>query len=139
MVKKAIIEQLDKYFPEYDIYDEEIEQGFEEPCFFVQQLNKPRKKEIQSYQYTVNFDVQYFLNEDEEDINDKYNIMGDKLYEILEYLQINENKKIHGTQMDYETRDKVLHFYVTYIYYLQIIDNKEKMKSLDVKGSVKDG
>lgn len=139
MIRRAIIKQLDKYFPEVDIYGEEIEQGFEEPCFFVQQLNKPRKKEIDSYQDTVSFDIQYFLGEEEENINDKYNFMGDKLFGALEYLQLNENKKIHGVQMNYEIHDKVLHFYVTYSYYLQIIDNKEKMKSLDVKGSVKDG
>ena len=139
MIKKAIIKQLDLNFPTYDIYGEEIEQGFQEPCFFVQQLNKPRKKEIQSYQDTVSFDIQYFLDEYEEDINEKYNVMGDKLFEILEYIAINENKKIRGSQMSYEIQDKVLHFYVTYIYYLQMVDNKEKMKSLDVKESVKDG
>lgn len=139
MVKKAVIQQLDLNFPTYDIYGEEIEQGFQEPCFFVQQLNKPRKKEIQSYQDTVSFDIQYFLDEYEEDINEKYNVMGDKLFEILEYIAINENKKIRGSQMSYEIQDKVLHFYVTYIYYLQMVDNKEKMKSLDVKESVKDG
>lgn len=139
MIKKAIIKQLDLNFPTYDIYGEEIEQGFQEPCFFVQQLNKPRKKEIQSYQDTVNFDVQFFLDETEEDINEKYNTMGDTLFNILEYLTVNQNKKIRGTQMNYEIQDKVLHFYVTYIYYLQMVDNKEKMKSLDVKESVKDG
>jgi len=139
MIKKAIIKQLDLNFPTYDIYGEEIEQGFQEPCFFVQQLNKPRKKEIQSYQDTVNFDIQFFLDETEEDINEKYNTMGDTLFNILEYLTVNQNKKIRGTQMNYEIQDKVLHFYVTYIYYLQMVDNKEKMKSLDVKESVKDG
>ena len=139
MVRKAIIKQLDKYFPDYDIYGEEIEQGFEEPCFFVQQLQKPRKKEIQSYQDSVSFDIQYFLDIHDEDINEKYNVMGDSLFEKLEYIPIDKNREIRGSQMSYEIQDRVLHFYVTYTYYLQIVEDKEKMKSLDVKESVKDG
>ena len=139
MVKKAIIIQLDKYFPNNDIYSEEIEQGFEEPCFFVQQLQKPRKKEIQSYQDSVSFDIQYFLDIHDEDINEKYNVMGDFLFGILEYIPISENRKIRGSQMSYEIQDRVLHFYITYTYYLQIVEDKEKMKSLDIKESVKDG
>lgn len=139
MIKKAIIKQLNVYFPDYDIYGEEIEQGFEEPCFFVQQLPKTRKKEIQSYQDSVSFDIQGFLDEDTEDINEKYNVMGDTLLEKLEYLTLDENKKIRGSQMNYEIRDRVLHFNVTYISYWQVTQEKEKMKSLDVKESVKDG
>ncbi|MBQ8299886.1 MAG: hypothetical protein IJX99_08580 [Clostridia bacterium] len=138
MVRKAIIKQLDKYFPDYDIYGEEIEQGFEEPCFFVQQLQKPRKKEIQSYQDSVSFDIQYFLDINDEDINEKYNVMGDSLFEKLEYVSIDDNRKIRGSQMSYEIQDRVLHFYVTYTYCLQVVQDREKMKSLDVKESVKD-
>ena len=139
MVRKAIIKQLDKYFPDYDIYGEEIEQGFEEPCFFVQQLPKTRKKEIQSYQDSVSFDIQGFLDIYEEDLNEKYNVIGDTLLEKLEYLTLDENKKIRGSQMNYEIRDRVLHFNVTYTSYRQVVQDREKMKSLDVKESVKDG
>ena len=141
MVVDGVIEQLNIYFPKLDIYDSETEQGFNEPCFFVQQLNKPRKKEIQSYQDTVNLDVQYFLDEYEKNKNEQYRKMGDKLYEILEYITIKNEigtKKVHGTQMNYEVQDSVLHFYVTYIYYLQMVNDSEKMKSLDIEGEVKD-
>ena len=136
MLVQAIINKLNEYFPNYDVYCDEISQGFQEPCFFVQQLPNRRNKEIQSYQNTVDFDVQYFLDEDETDINEKYESMIYKLYQILEYISV-EDKKIHGTQMNTSIVDGVLHFYVTYTFYLQVIEEKEKMKSLDVKESVK--
>jgi len=139
MIRKAITSKLNDNFPDYDIYGEEIRQGFEEPCFFVQILPAQAKKEIQSYKREEMFDIQYFLDEFDEDINEKYKEMGNKLFEILEYLDITDSKKVRGTDMSYQIIDGVLHFNIKYSYHLSSISLQEKMKNLDIEGSVKNG
>ncbi len=139
MIIDAIIRKLNNYFPNMDIYGDEIKQGFNEPCFFIQQLSRPRKKEIQSYQNTENFDIQHFLDDDEDDKNKQYMEMGEDLLNKLEYIELDCGRKIRGTQMSYEIRDGVLHVYITYIYYSRVVDSVDKMENIDVEGMIKNG
>lgn len=139
MITNGIINKLNEFFPDNDITDEMTEQGFEEPCFFVERLPSRRRKEVNnSYQNTTDYDIHYFLEEYEEDKNQKYEKIGNNLYQILEYIDLENGRKIRGTGMYWEIVDGVLHFYVTYICYLGLQENADKMKALDVEGSVKD-
>lgn len=138
MVRKAIIEKLDKHFPDNDVYGEGIREGFEEPCFFVQILPTNQAKKIQSYKRNELFDIQYFLDEFDEDINEKYKEMGNLLFQILEYLDITDSKKVRGTDMNYQIIDGVLHFNVRYSYILNTATDGLKMSKADVKEMVKD-
>ena len=74
--------KLSKSFNGIDIHKEELEQGFEEPCFFIDLLN-PSEKQIIGNRYLRSylFDIVYFpKKKSSEEI---FEVL-DKLYSVLE-------------------------------------------------------
>ena len=107
----AISKRLLEYFPESvpNIYSENIEQGFSEPCFYISLINSTNKNKLgpgRSKRYK--FDIMYFNNNLG---NDDLNTMGDKLSTVLEDIQIGD-ALIHGFNIEYEVKDNKLHFFV---------------------------
>lgn len=110
----------------YDIYVEDVEQGLEVPCFMINLISsnirmilKPR------YMFESVFDVIYF-GEGYKDCMDR----GSELYDILEYITINDKDLIRGTKMNMYIIKNILHFRVRYNLILQnkpdIIDMMEE-------------
>lgn len=110
----------------YDIYVEEVEQGLQMPCFMINLISsnirmilKPR------YMFESIFDVIYF-GEGYKDCMDR----GSELYDILEYITINDKDLIRGTKMNMYIIKNILHFRVNYNLILQnkpdIIDMMEE-------------
>lgn len=110
----------------YDIYVEDVEQGLEVPCFMINLISsnirmilKPR------YMFESVFDVIYF-GEGYKDCMDR----GSELYDILEYITINDKDLIRGTKMNMDIIKNILHFRVRYNLILQnkpdIIDMMEE-------------
>lgn len=109
----AISKRLLEYFPESvpNIYSENIEQGFSEPCFYISLINSTNKNKLgpgRSKRYK--FDIMYFNNNLG---NDDLNTVGDKLSTVLEDIQIGD-ALIHGFDIEYEVKDNKLHFFVEY-------------------------
>ena len=109
----AISKRLLEYFPESvpNIYSENIDQGFSEPCFYISLINSTNKNKLgpgRSKRYK--FDIMYFNNNLG---NDDLNTMGDKLSTVLEDIQIGD-ALIHGLDIEYEVKDNKLHFFVEY-------------------------
>lgn len=109
----AISKRLLEYFPESvpNIYSENIEQGFSEPCFYIFLINSTNKNKLgpgRSKRYKL--DIMYFNNNLG---NDDLNTMGDKLSTVLEDIQIGD-ALIHGFDIEYEVKDNKLHFFVEY-------------------------
>ncbi|APC85584.1 phage tail terminator family protein [Clostridium botulinum] len=125
----GINQTLDKEFPNINIYGEEIEQGFEEPCFFVKVLSSGQDKEINvRYKKNISFNIHYFS--DKEDINSDCNDIADKLYEVLEYIKVN-NSLYRSNEMTHEVIDGVLHFMLQFNYHvLKEIEEAPKMNKL---------
>ena len=99
----------------YDIYVEDVEQGLEVPCFMINLISsnirmilKPR------YMFESVFDVIYF-GEGYKDCMDR----GCELYDILEYITINDKDLIRGTKMKMDIIINILHFRVRYNLILQ--------------------
>ena len=130
MLIKEIINGISKkiygfYEGLYDIYVEDVEQGLEVPCFMINLISsnirmilKPR------YMFESVFDVIYF-GEGYKDCMDR----GSELYDILEYITINDKDLIRGTKMNMDIIKNILHFRVNYNLILQnkpdIIDMME--------------
>mgnify|MGYP003089661033 FL=1 len=109
----AISKRLLEYFPESvpNIYSENIEQGFSEPCFYISLINSTNKNKLgpgRGKRYK--FDIMYFNNNLG---NDDLNSMGDKLSTVLEDIQIGD-AVTHGFDIEYEVKDNKLHFFVEY-------------------------
>ena len=109
----------------YDIYVEEVEQGLQIPCFMINLISSDIRMILKPrYKFESVFDVIYF-GEGYKDCMDR----GSELYDILEYITINDKDLIRGTKMNMDIIKNILHFRVNYNLILQnkpdIIDMME--------------
>jgi hypothetical protein len=127
--KIAINQALDSKFPNVTIYNEKIEQDFEEPCFFIKVLSSAQDKELnRRYKKNISFDIHYFS--DKADINSDCLNMADSLYEALEYVPLG-NSLYRTNNMTHEVIDGVLHFLLQFNYkVIKQIEAVEKMNTL---------
>ena len=110
----------------YDIYVEEVEQGLQMPCFMINLISSDIRMILKPrYMFETIFDVIYF-GEGYKDCMDR----GSELYDILEYITINDKDLIRGTRMNMYIIKNILHFRVNYNLILQnkpdIIDMMEE-------------
>ncbi len=98
---------------EYTIYTEGIEQGLENPCFFIFSL-KPSSKQLvgNRYERKYPFDIHYFPK-DKDNYNNEINEVTERLFTALEYISVDDGL-IRGTNMNAETVDNVLHFFIDF-------------------------
>ena len=129
--------KLSKSFNGIDIHKEELEQGFEEPCFFIDLLN-PSEKQIIGNRYLRSylFDIVYFpKKKSSEEI---FEVL-DKLYSVLEYIELDDGTLIRGIERSSREEDRILHFFITYEMVIYKLDEeKPKMKKLDVNNGLKE-
>lgn len=112
---------------EYEIYTENVEQGLKEPCFSIFCINPSIRQFFDKRYKTTNlFNILYFPknSEPESEIND----VRERLYNCLEY--INDGSDVlRGTDMNTQTIDEVLHFFVNYNFFI-----KKEIESDDMEG-----
>lgn len=110
----------------YDIYVEDVEQGLQIPCFMINLISSDIRMILKPrYKFESVFDVIYF-GDGYKDCMDR----GSELYDILEYITINNKDLIRGTKMNMDIIKNILHFRVNYNLILQnkpdIIDMMEE-------------
>ena len=112
----------------YEIYTENVEQGLQEPCFFIKSLpvvNKPllgtRK------QRTYSFDIAYFPTEGNEEMMK----VSEQLLDELEYITLLNGDVLRGINLETEIVDDVLHASVNYVVFLNDYTKDESMESYD--------
>lgn len=130
--------KLDKTFGEsYTIYSEDVEQGINEPCFFICTLNPSKVPYPSGRTLKKNsFDIHYFPYS--RDKNSEINEIAEILLEELEYIEINGDL-VRGTNMNFEIIDNVLHFFVDYNYFTLKSNNTDKMNKVELFGGLKRG
>lgn len=118
----------------YTIYTESIEQGFEEPCFFIALL-EPNQQQVVGNRYhkTLPFDIHYFGHGN----IDAHNT-ADKLMNEMEYIKVINGDLFRGTKMKSDIINGVLHFFVNYNFHVyKITDPLDKMEDLKIKNGLK--
>ena len=125
-VVDAIAIKLHETFGDgYTIYTESIEQGFQEPCFFIALLEPDQKQVVGNrYHKTNPFNIHYFGRGNIDDHN-----TADKLMNEMEYIKCINGDLFHGTRMRARVEDGVLHFFVNYN--MHIYKVKEPLDSMD--------
>lgn len=129
--------KLSKSFNGIDIHKEELEQGFEEPCFFIDLLN-PSEKQIIGNRYLRSylFDIAYFPKK--KSSREIFEVL-DKLYSVLEYIELDDGTLIRGIERSSREEDRILHFFITYEMFIYKLDEeKPKMKKIDVNNGLKE-
>lgn len=141
----AIIEAVsvalnEEFGDKYEIHMEEIEQGLEEPCFFIFCL-KPTNNLFLGRRYfrTNPCCIQYFPAGKEK--QRECNGVAERMYECLEYVTIDsDSKPIKGTKMKHEVVDGVLHFFVNYdCFVYRMEERQESMNGIAADTNVKEG
>ncbi len=97
----------------YKIYQDDVKQGLKRPCFFIAAL----KPEFSSLLGTrcINrnpLDIQYIPSDPGKNA-EMFSVAGD-LGEALAFITLPGGDLLHGTKMNYEVVDGVLHFFVNY-------------------------
>lgn len=137
-IKDAISIRLNQAFGnEYEIYSKKVEQGLQEPCFFIKVLSPSRKQIIGNrYYLEVSVDIHYFPAVDGD--NDELDEVGASLFNDLEYITMVNEDQLRGTKMSYEKVDGVLHFFITYgLYVKKDIPAEDSMGEITYRGGVK--
>lgn len=132
-IKDGIIRAIHKEFGDkYEIYPESIEQGLQEPCFYVECLNKSNEQFLNNRYFREHFFiVQYFPESNEK--NSECDDVVERLFDCLEYITV-DNDLVRGTQMKAEMVDDVLHFRINFNLFVHKIEQKDnKMGSYKVE------
>lgn len=118
----AISKKLNLVFGNtYTIYDESVKQDMKEPCFFIMLLSPSQEQVIgKRYFRTQPFDIHYFpsVEGNKQEMND----MADSLYDAMEYVTLNDTDILHGTSLNHQIVDGVLHFFVNYNMYVHKVE-----------------
>ena len=116
----------------YEIYgDTDVVQGLKEPCFFIAILNPSQTKLIgQRYFREHPFDVQFFPTKSGDNV--ELQEVASELFLALEYITLLNGDLVHGTTMNYENVDGVLHFKVNYNMFLRKVEPKDNMGDISI-------
>ena len=87
-IKDAISTKLNQVFGDgYEIYSKNVEQGLQEPCFFIKSLNPSRNQVIGNrYYQEIPFNIHYFPSVEGD--NDELDEVGTSLFNDLEYINL---------------------------------------------------
>jgi len=98
---------------EYEIYENDVEQGLTEPCFFISLLEPEASpllgtRGVRKYP----FDIHYFPKQTGN--NAELFSVAETLLIALESIPMSDGLPLRGTSMSFKTIDGVLHFFVNY-------------------------
>ena len=144
----AIARAIKEQFPQTDIFTEQLEQGFESPCFFIfcegqREYNKLDVRFLAEHTFVI----EYFPKERNQnccccakgDNGDCWEVQS-KLNRLLELIALDDGSLVRGTNRKGEIHDNVLHFFVDYDFYmLKRKQPDEYMEVLNVYEKTRNG
>ncbi len=156
---RAIAKAIKNEFPQCDIFTEELEQGFESPCFFIfcEGQREYDKLDVR-FLAEHTFVIEYFPKERNQnccccakgdngdccccakgDNGDCWEVQS-KLNRLLELIALDDGSLVRGTNRKGEIHDNVLHFFVDYDFYmLKRKQPDEYMEVLNVYEKTRNG
>ena len=114
----------------YEIYGStNVEQGLQEPCFFIAVLNPSQTKRLgQRYFREHPFDIAYFPKKPGDNM-ELLTVASDML-DALEYITLSNGDLLQGNGLNYEIVDGVLHFRANYNIFVAKYEDKEKLEMM---------
>lgn len=135
IIKGIGIELNAEFGDDYAIYAESVEQGLEEPCFFISCINPTSRVFLGNRYFKTNqMCIQYFPTGSGRK-KAECNAVSERLFNCLEYISVSEDL-VRGTKMTAETADGVLNFFVNYdLFVRKAADDEEALE--EISGTVK--
>lgn len=129
---KLLVAALHESWPDYEIYTESIEQGFQEPCFSIVQMDGNSEGYPNGRTYIQqHFDVRFFPAGARP--REQCRGVAEQLIFMLRALP-----GVRGTAIEWEITDDVLHFFVTYPRFVRAVQKDELMETLNQTQGVTD-
>lgn len=138
-IMDAVTQRLDELFGDgYEIYTDPVEQGFKEPCFFVQFLEPSEKPMIgQRYFRETAMCIQYHPG-DIPQPSREMNRVADILMDGMEYITLGDGSLQRGTGRSYRTVEGVLTFFVSYNRFIyKNRPGEEPMDGMEIQTSLR--
>jgi hypothetical protein len=123
------------------IYKEQIVQDFEKPSFFVWTIDVSQRKEGRAYMRDYQMNIRYHPQEDDPNKFETLCQIGEELLSCLDYIQVpistngvtERTLPVKGSQMDFQIKDNILQFYVTYTIRVKKVESSiPLMKGLEI-------
>ena len=141
MIQDAILMKLSQVFGEtINIHvEDEVGQGYVEPCFLIAMLNPSIKQMIGSRFFRQHpFRIKYIPLTQEKILD--VQMLAFDLNEALATITLVNGDLLHGTKIRYEVVDGILYFYVNYDMYVKKLEESEKnMETIAVNHQLKKG
>ena len=113
-----------------EIYTEDVEQGLEEPCFFVRQLEVANNRCLGNrVKRKYPFDIIYFPSDSDAKKYEMYE-MEDLLQDGMEYITLANGNMLRASDISSEIVDDVLHVYASYSVMLDVPKHEIGMEEL---------
>ncbi|WP_301860982.1 DUF6838 family protein [uncultured Megasphaera sp.] len=123
----------------YVVYTDYHKQHAQFPCFYIDLIDASQEQELGNrYWREYAFDIMLFLDKNGE-IHDRRRLMAmaDTAFMMLEYIAIEGDRKLRGTDMNYRITDNVLHVFVSYnTHILKEADALPVMQTLHTEGGI---
>lgn len=135
-IMDAIAIKLHETFgDEYEIHQNDIKQGLEEPCFLITLIDSTKENLLNTRsKRLLPFDILFFSDKGK----GQCHRVSDILMNELDMVECEDGDFIHGTKMRSEIIDDVLHFFVSYNYIAMVEEEKEdSMETLSVSNTTK--
>lgn len=121
---------------DYTTYTESVEQGLNEPCFFLFCLNPTNRVFLGNRYFRENqFCIQYFPA-DKIKAKEECNAVAERLFSCLEYITVSGDL-VRGNKMKYEVVDGVLNFFVNYDLFVYKVVTSDTMEEIFADVAVK--
>ena len=135
----GISQQLNTAFGDgYEIYKNDVEQGLNEPCFFISVIKPELSPLLGSRGIWRNpFDIHYFPKR--AGSNAELFDVAEKLIYALEFIPMPDGLPLRGTGMSYDIIDGVLHFYVNFNMIVNQPREENPMETLTTNVGTKKG
>ena len=124
-IKIAITRKLYFTFGDsYEIYTEQVPQGFKEPCFFVQFLNLEEANRLgQQWRINTLFNVQYF--------GSNASNMTLQVQRALDMVELLNGQFMRSTAKNSEVVDGVAHNFMNFNFTLREVEAENFMESVE--------
>lgn len=128
-IAAGISQALNREFGDgYSVYQNNVSQGLVEPCFFIAVLESSKEQYLQNrFLQRSSFDVHYFPK-DETD-NREMQDTAERMLACLEWIL--PEQPIRGTDIRWQVKDGVLHFFVNYNIVRNRMTSKEFMTEME--------
>lgn len=129
LILDGITIALRKAYPDARIESNAVKQGLRPPAFLVFLVSAGKITHPNSRWWcTPRFEIVYFPQKTCEECYS----LADSLCEILEVISLPNGDKVRGTDMDFSVTDNVLHFFVSYPYFVYCKKEETPMEDLKI-------